>query len=177
MVRAKKKFHYKVIRTNRSSDKNIVKDQIIKLTGIAGAKKYPRQIRRVEIWDPVNEKGIILLTNATTYWTAETVSQLYKARWEIELFFKDIKQHLRIKSFIGTSLNAILIQIWTAMITLLLLKYLKARAAYQWHLSNLVSFLRFNLLVAVDLFNWLDQPVFNRLRGSPGQYQLNMFPV
>lgn len=176
VVRAKKKFSFKVIKTNPILAKCIVKDQIVKLTGLKGSKKYPPQIRRVEVWDQENNTTIILLTNVTTYWTAQTISQLYKARWEIELFFKDIKQHLKIKSFIGTSLNAILIQIWTALITLLLLKYLKAKAIYQWHLSNLVSFLRFNLLVAVNLFEWIDQPIFNRLRGSPQLYQLTMFP-
>jgi hypothetical protein len=175
VVRAKKRFYYQVIKNNPTDSENILKDQIIKLTGPSGAKKYPHQVRRVEVYDPVNHKTIILLTNATSSWTAETISQLYKARWDIELFFKDIKQHLKIKSFVGTSMNAILTQIWTAMITLLILKYLKARAAFQWHLSNLVSFLRFNLLVAVDLYSWLDRPIFILTRGSPQHEQLSFF--
>lgn len=175
VVRARKKMIYRVIKHNPCSEQNIVSDQIIRLSGIKGGRKYKKQLRRVEVWDEENEKTIILLTNVTRSWTAKTISQLYRARWEIELFFKDIKQHLKIKSFIGTTVNAVLIQIWTAMITLLLLKYLKAQATYPWHMSNLVSFIRFNLLVPVNLFVWLNKPVFVSLRGSPDPLQYELF--
>lgn len=76
----------------------------------------------------------------------------------IEIFFKELKQHLKIKSFIVTSENAMWIQIWTAMITLLLLRYLKEIAKYGWSLSNLIAFLRMNLFVKIDLTQWLDSP-------------------
>mgnify|MGYP000147392622 FL=1 len=76
----------------------------------------------------------------------------------IEIFFKELKQHLKIKSFIGTSENAMWIQIWTAMITLLLLRYLKEIAKYGWSLSNLIAYLRMNLFVKIDLTHWLDSP-------------------
>ena len=91
-------------------------------------------------------------------WTANTVTELYKARWEVEIFFRDIKQQLHIKSFIGTSQNAVMIQIWTALITILILKALKTQAKYPWYLSNLVAFIRLNLFVKVDLHKWLDNP-------------------
>ncbi|MFN3756291.1 MAG: IS4 family transposase, partial [Flavobacterium sp.] len=78
--------------------------------------------------------------------------------WDIEIFFRDIKQLLHIKSFIGTSENAVMIQIWTALITILILKALKANAKYSWYLSNLVAFIRLNLFVKVDLQKWIDQP-------------------
>ena len=81
------------------------------------------------VWDEVNHETIELITNQFS-WTENTIADLYKARWEIEQFFKNIKQQLKIKSFIGTSPNAVLIKIWTAMITILLLKYLKACAKY-----------------------------------------------
>lgn len=104
------------------------------------------------------EKGVIeIITNNFT-WTASTISELYKQRWMIEIFFKELKQHLKIKSFIGTSENAMWIQIWTAMITLLLLRYLKEIAKYGWSLSNLIAFLRMNLFVKIDLTQWLDNP-------------------
>ncbi|MDW5288774.1 transposase, partial [Formosa sp. PL04] len=82
----------------------------------------------------------------------------YKARWEVEIFFRDIKQQLHIKSFIGTSQNAVMIQIWTALITILILKALKAQAKHPWYLSNLVAFIRLNLFVKVELNKWLDYP-------------------
>lgn len=84
--------------------------------------------------------------------------ELYKSRWQIEIFFREIKQLLHIKSFIGTSENAVMIQIWTALITILVLKVLKAIAKFSWHLSNLVAFIRLNLFVKIDLQLWLDAP-------------------
>ncbi len=109
------------------------------------------------IWDDENGQEIELITNQKS-WTANTISELYKARWQIEIFFREIKQLLHIKSFIGTSENAVMIQIWTALITILILKALKALAKYPWYLSNLVAFIRLNLFVKIDLQKWLDQP-------------------
>ena len=91
----------------------------------------------------------MFLTN-NRHWHAQTVADIYKERWAIEVFFKQIKSHRKIKSFVGTSENAVLIQIWTAMIAMLLLKYLKEKALYDWHLSNLVTFIRLNLFVKID---------------------------
>ncbi|CAM4366168.1 Transposase [Aquirufa beregesia] len=91
-------------------------------------------------------------------WTANTISELYKSRWQIEIFFREIKNLLHIKSFVGTSENAVMIQIWTALITILILKALKAMAKYGWHLSNLVAFIRLNIFVKIDLHIWLDKP-------------------
>ena len=91
-------------------------------------------------------------------WTANTISELYKARWEVEIFFREIKQQLHIKSLIGTSENTVMIQIWPALITILVLKALKAMAKHKWYLSNLVAFIRLELFVKVDLQQWLDNP-------------------
>src|SRR5699024_5294145 len=87
-----------------------------------------------------------------------TIRELYKTRWQIEIFFREIKQLLHIKSFVGTSENAVMIQIWTALITILVLKVLKAIAKYPWYLSNLVAFIRLNLFVKINLQKWLDEP-------------------
>ena len=102
-------------------------------------------------------------------WTANTISELYKARWQIEIFFREIKQLLHIKSFIGTSENAVMIQIWTALITILILKALKAMAKYPWYLSNLVAFIRLNLFVKIELQKWLDNP-FEEPKPPPQSY-------
>lgn len=135
----------------------ILKDELIELTGYHSVKKYPKHMRRVAIWDEENQQTIELITNQTS-WTANTISELYKSRWQIEIFFREIKQLLHIKSFIGTTQNAVMIQIWTALITILLLKFLKEIGKYDWRLSNLVAFLRLNLFVKIDLHKWLNKP-------------------
>jgi len=139
---------------------HILKDEIIELTGKT-KEKYPKRLRRIAVWDEKNEQVIELITN-NFKWSCNTISELYKSRWDIEIFFRDIKQLLNIKSFIGTSENAVLIQIWTALITILILKYLKALAKYNWYLSNLVAFLRINLFVKIELQKWLDEPFWKK---------------
>ena len=114
-------------------------------------------LRRVVVWDEVNEREIVLLTNNFKL-AASTIAALYKERWQIELFFKALKQNLKIKTFIGTSANAVRIQIWTALIAILLLKYLQLRSRLKWSLSNLVALLRLNLFVHRDLWKWVDEP-------------------
>jgi len=136
---------------------HILKDEIIKLQNQTSKNKYQGKLRRVVIWDNENKQIVELITNQIT-WTAYTISELYKSRWQIEIFFREIKQLLHIKSFIGTSKNAVMIQIWSAMITILILKFLKELAKYNWHLSNLVAFLRLNLFVKINLNKWLDKP-------------------
>lgn len=136
---------------------NILKDEIIELKTIASKKKYPKRLRRVVVWDEKNEQTIEIITNQMS-WTANTISQLYKSRWQIEIFFREIKQLLHIKTFIGTTQNAVMIQIWTALITILILKALKAMAKYNWHLSNLIAFIRLNIFVKINLQDWLDKP-------------------
>jgi hypothetical protein len=136
---------------------NVLIDQEIQLSNPLSKGKYPNKLRRVAIWDEKNQQTIEVITN-NFKWAAQTIGDLYKARWQIELFFRDIKQLLHIKTFIGTSKNAVMIQIWTALITILMLKYLKYIAHYKWHLSNLVAFIRLNCFVKIDLIKWLDEP-------------------
>ena len=139
--------------------KHITCDQEIKLSNTVSKRKYPKSLRRLSVWDEKNEQYIELITNNFT-WSADTIRKLYKARWTIEIFFRDIKQLLHIKTFIGTSENAVKIQIWTALITILMLKMLRHIASHPWYLSNLVAFLRLNLFVKIDLFKWLNNPFF-----------------
>jgi len=160
VIRHKENIKFKSIKENKLPDdrhQHVLKDEIIELTGVESIKKYPKRLRRVAVWDDENQQVIELITNQKT-WTANTIGELYKARWQVEIFFREIKQLLHIKSFVGTSENAVMIQIWTALITILVLKALKATAKYSWHLSNLVAFIRLNLFVKIDLQKWLDKP-------------------
>lgn len=136
----------------------VVADEQIILTGPLSQTKYPidRPLRRVEIRTPEGDT-LVFLTNHLDL-GATTVGQIYKDRWKIELLFKALKQNLRVKTFVGTSANALHIQIWTAVIALLLLKYLQLRATFGWSLSNLVTLLRMNLFVYRDLWAWLNDP-------------------
>lgn len=138
-------------------NEDILIDEKITLENEETREKYPNKLRRVVIYDSKNNNTIILVTNNFT-WTAKTISELYKGRWNIEAFFKMLKQHLKIKTFIGTSLNAVMIQIWTAMTSILLMKYLKQRGKYNWSMSNLIAFLRMGLFLKLNLQQWLDKP-------------------
>lgn len=160
VIRHKENLKFKSVKEiplPENRHQHILKDEIIELTGVLSVTKYPKQLRRVSIWDEENQQVIELITNQLT-WTANTIGELYKSRWQVEIFFREIKQLLHIKSFIGTSENAVMIQIWTALITILVLKVLKALAKFNWHLSNLVAFIRLNLFVKIDLQIWLDKP-------------------
>ena len=123
-------------------------------------EKYQGKLRRIAVWSEEHQQVIKLITNQMT-WSCNTISELNKAIWDIELFFRDIKQLLHLKSFIGTSENAVMIQIWPALITILLLKALKAMVKFGWHLSTLVAFIRLNLFVKINLQIWLDNPFEN----------------
>lgn len=178
VIRHKDNLQFESIKENplpETKHHHILKDELIQLTGPQSQKKYPERLRRVAIWDEENQQTIELITNQMS-WTANTISELYKSRWQIEIFFREIKQLLHIKSFIGTSQNAVMIQIWTALITILLLKFLKALAKYGWQLSNLVAFIRLNLFVKIDLHLWLDKP-FNLPPNKPKiVHQGGLFP-
>lgn len=160
VTRAKDNLDYQIVEDfdiSDEKDKNVLQDSNIKLTSIKGQTEYPKLLRMVRFWDEVNQNELVFITNNRS-WTATTVARIYKERWNIEAFFKLIKQNLKIKSFVGTSENAVQIQIWTALITILLLTFLKAKAKYQWHMSNLITFIRLNLFVKIDLWEWLNQP-------------------
>ncbi len=151
--------------TNEKHD-HILSDQDIKLTGFYTHKKYPKHLRIVKVYDEINDQYLVLLTNQLS-WTADTISQLYKARWDVEVFFKHLKQLFRVKTFVGTSPNAVRIQMWCSMIAILLIRYLKNKADFKWHLSNLVTFLRINLFVKIDLWKWVNKPILVNINSPP----------
>jgi Transposase DDE domain/Domain of unknown function (DUF4372) len=140
------------------ANRDILADQLIRFTGARARNNYPEFLRRIVVWDAENEREIVLLTNLL-HFGATTVSAIYKERWQIELFFKALKQNLTVKTFVGTSENALRIQIWTALIALLLLKWLHHLSKAGWSLSNLASMLRLNLFTYRDLTQWLHEPM------------------
>jgi len=156
----KKSINYKSILERdlpEDNEQNILIDEEIELTEENTYNNYPKKLRRITLFDEKNNRTLEFITNNFS-WTATTVAELYKQRWQIEIFFKELKSHLKIKSFIGTNENAMFIQIWTALITLLLLKHLKGIADYPWAMSNLIAFLRMNLFVKISLSQWLNEP-------------------
>lgn len=158
VTRLKNNADYTVVENRKlPKNRNILADQIIRFTGYTAQKRCPGCLRKVVVWDDIKQREIVLLTNHMEF-GATTISAIYKDRWQIELFFKAIKQNLKIKTFVGTSENALHIQIWTALIAILLIKYLQFKAKFSWSLSNLVALLRWNLFTYRNLWKWIDQP-------------------
>lgn len=135
----------------------VVADQIIRLSGQGAAEKCPHALRRVEVVREDTGETLVFVTNLLNL-SPNTIAAIYKDRWQIELFFKALKQNLKIKTFVGTSANAVKTQIWTALITMLLLRYLQLRSRFGWSLANLVALLRMNLFTHRDLWAWIDEP-------------------
>jgi hypothetical protein len=131
----------------------------------------PMRLRRIEVWVEEKQDTLVFVTNHPKL-AASTIAAIYKDRWQIELFFKAIKQSLRIKTFIGTSENAVHIQIWTALIAVLLVRYLQLRSSWNWSLSNLFALLRQQLFVYRDLWIWMNKPFRPPVELDPPQLNL-----
>lgn len=141
-------------------NRNIVADEIIRFEG-QWAQRYCSDVKDIDfrriVVDIGQDEPLVLLTNHLQF-GATTISSIYKDRWQIEVFFKALKQNLKVKSFVGTTPNALYIQIWTALIAMLLLKWLHYLSKANWSFSNLATMLRLNLFTYRDLQAWLDQP-------------------
>jgi IS4 transposase len=137
--------------------RNVVSDQIICFPRLAREGEEPVLFRRVEIWDADKQESIVFLSNLLAF-GATTIAAIYKDRWKVELFFKALKQTTKIKTFVGTSANAVKTQVWTALIAMLVLKYLQLKSTFGWSLSNLAALLRQQLFFYRDLWAWLDDP-------------------
>lgn len=135
---------------------------------------YPGKLRRIRSRDPETEKSIVLVTNNFS-WSAKTIARIYKERWQIELFFKTIKQQLKIKSFVGTSQNALLSQFWITLITYFLLAYLKFWSKFGWSLYTLSATLPTNLFSQRNLWDWLHAPFKERSHAKIDNKQLELF--
>jgi IS4 transposase len=136
---------------------HVVRDQIISFPRLAREGEAPVLFRRVEIWDAEKEEAIVFLSNQLAF-GATTIAAIYKDRWQVELFFKGLKQLCKIKTFVGTSANAVRTQVWTALIAMLVLKYLQLKSTFSWSLSTLAALLRQQLFFYRDLWVWLDDP-------------------
>lgn len=156
VTRLRRDAYYEILAEREPAGSRVRRDSLIRL----GAERRTMQqpLRRIELQPLEEHREFVLLTN-NRRWSAETVAELYRQRWQIEQFFRALKQNLRVKSFVGTSANAVLLQIWTALIAILLLKYLMLRARFGWSLANLVALLRLQLFVYRDLQEWLDRPL------------------
>jgi len=138
-------------------NRHVLKDELIWFPSVTPAGEEPCLFRRVEVWDEDKQESLVFLSNLLGF-GATTIAAIFKDRWQVELFFKALKQNLKIKTFVGTSANAVKTQVWTALITMLLMKYLQLKAKFKWSLSNLIALLRQQLFVYRDLYQWLDDP-------------------
>ena len=162
------------VSTEVPKKRNIVSDESIFLLGNATSTKYPDELRRIVVRDKEKNENIVLLTNHFGF-GATTIASIYKDRWEIELFFKALKQNLKVKTFIGTSENALRIQIWTALVSMLVLKWLHHLSRAPWSFSNMATMLRLNLFTYRNLRAWLDDPYGTPpVVPRPEQLDLNM---
>lgn len=138
------------------ADSDILRDEVILLTRQQEIGPEAR-LRRIEVWVEEKQETIVFVTNNLKL-AARTIARIFRERWQIELFFKALKQGLKVKTFVGTTENAVQIQIWTALIAMLVLKYLQMKSTFGWSLSNLVALLRQQLSVYRDLWAWLNNP-------------------
>lgn len=151
VIRQKHNFNYQRL-YSRKVNKNLgfKCDQTIKLTGFYTSKKYPEKLRRVKYYDEERDKTLVFITNNFVY-SAEIIAQLYKERWKIELFFKWIKQHLRIKQFFGTTLNAVNTQIWIAVSVYLLVAIMKKKLKLEQELYTILQILSISIFEKVPV--------------------------
>jgi Transposase DDE domain/Domain of unknown function (DUF4372) len=175
VTRLKKTARFTVIEQRKPpQSRSVIVDQVVDLTHVRRSTRggfVPLRLRRVEVVDPETGKHLVFYSNLL-HFGATTISQIYKQRWQIELFFKALKQNLKIKTFIGTSANALRIQLWTALIAMVLIRYLKLKSASPVSLSNLVAMLRFHLFSYRELWAWLCQPFAPAHSPPPTQLQL-----
>src|SRR5213083_2351199 len=158
VTRMKEKALYEVKEELKvPQNSNVVSDQIIYFPRLAKEREEPVLFRRVEIWDAEKQESIVFLSNLLAF-GATTIAAIFKDRWQVELFFKALKQTLKIKTFVGTSANAVRTQVWTALIAMLVLKYLQLKSTFSWSLSTLAALLRQQLFFYRDLWAWLDDP-------------------
>lgn len=176
VTRMKDNAAYEVVEKRRVPDTGLViRDEVIRLTGPRAQQDCSHLLRRIEYISEETAETLVFLTNHLDF-AAATIAKIYKDRWQIELFFKALKQNLKIKTFVGTTANALKIQVWTALISMLILKYLQLKAKFGWSLSNLVALLRMNLFTHRDLWAWIDVP-FEESPPIQEPRQLSLMPA
>jgi IS4 transposase len=157
VTRLKENADYGVVEKREVPQRRgVLRDEVVFFYKLAQASS-DAFFRRIEFYDAERDRVLVFLTNHLEL-AAATIASVYKERWQIELFFRALKQSLRVKTFVGTSANALKTQLWTALIAMLLVKYLQLRSTFGWSLSNLVALLRQQLFVYRDLWMWIDDP-------------------
>jgi transposase len=171
VTRARRNMNYRVLdHADVRAGSGVIEDARIELVSLhARRESCTIPLRRIVYCDPISGEELVFLTNHLRL-AATTVARVYKDRWQIEAFFRALKQNLKIKTFVGTGPNAVRIQIWTALIAMLMLKYLQLKSRLSWSLSNLVALLRWNFFTYRDLWRWLDDP-FESPPEIPGSAQ------
>jgi hypothetical protein len=174
VVREKRNFDYRRLYSNKvDKSKGFKCDQTIMLTGFYTSKKYPEKLRRIKYYDESRNKTLVFITNNFVY-DAEIIAQLYKERWKVELFFKWIKQHLKIKKFFGTSLNAVFTQIWTAVSVYLLVAIIKKRLNLNQELYTILQILSISIFEKTTVNQLFENENYNN-GTTDGYNQLNLF--
>jgi hypothetical protein len=174
LTRAKKIFNFKRLYSHDvDKDTGIQCDQTIALMGFYSKKDYPEKLRRIRLLDPETRKRLIFLTNNFKL-PAKTITDLYRCRWQVELFFKWIKQHLRIKAFYGTSENAVKTQIWIAISVYVLVAIVKKRMKLDLSLYTILQILSVNLFEKIPLYQAFSDQNYKQFM-SYNSNQLNLF--
>ena len=176
VTRAKSNMRYEIVGQQPvHPKKGVVQDTLVRLAGHKQKESYPKNLRLVTYWDPEKNEEIVFLTNNFTL-AARTIADLYKSRWEVETFFKWIKQNLTIKSFLGTSQNAVMTQIWAAMIYYLLLSFIKFQTKCRHSLHELTRIVGELLLDHISLIDTLTIPFtrYKQITQQQGQLSLNL---
>ena len=167
VVRAKTNMKYKIVKWKRRLPKNVLSDCEIVLTGYYSQKAYPERIRMVRYWDEEDQREFVYLTNAK-HISALQVAELYKNRWQVELFFKWLKQHLRIKKFWGTSENAVKIQVYTAIITYCLVAIMKCKMQLDRSTHEILQILGISLTDKTHLKELFSKTKFKNVKDQSG---------
>ena len=160
VIRSKKNLQYKCVKWKRRPPKNILSDAEIELTGYYPHQYYPESLRLIRYWDNESNKEFTYLTNAK-HLTAQQIANLYKNRWQVELFFKWLKQHLKIKKFWGTTENAVRIQIYAAISAYCLVAIIQHDMKLKRSTYELLQILSISLTDKTPLRELFDKTIFN----------------
>lgn len=174
VVRAKKNLKYKTVKWVRRLPKNILSDAQKELTDYYPSKHYPETLRLVKYWDEENQREFTYLTNAK-HLTAQQVADLYKSRWQVELFFKWLKQHLRIKRFWGTSENAVRIQVYAAITTFCMVAIMQHKMKLSRSTYEILQILNLSLTDTTPLVDLLNKTNFQDVKDQSSSGELLLF--
>ena len=174
VIRAKKNVKYTTVSWKRRLPENILSDRIIVFANSDSQKEYPEPLRMVKFWDSEQKREFTFLTNAT-HIDSTQVANLYKNRWQVELFFKWLKQHLKIKRFWGESENAVRIQIYSAMITYCLVAIVQHDMQLEYSIYETLQILSISLTDKANLRDLFDKTKFQNDKEHTGYSEPNLF--